>query len=66
MISLYEVLKRATKGQVFYTDRPARNVTSAASRVGKRVKTQRGMFVPNGEILNNRRLANVLRVEVLS
>lgn len=66
MIPLYELIKRASKGDVLYTTAPARNVTSAASKLGRRVKTERGMYVPNGEMLNGRQLSRILRVQVLS
>lgn len=40
MITLYEQIKRARRGEVFYTKLPARNVTSAAGRVGRKVETK--------------------------
>lgn len=41
MISIYEQIRRARVGEVLYTTRPARNVTSAASRLGRKVRTER-------------------------
>lgn len=48
MITLYELLKRAKKGEVLYTARPARNATSAASRTGRKIETQNVYIVPIG------------------
>lgn len=66
MIPIYEQIQRAAKGEVFYTTRPASNVTSAAARLKRKVKTEQCMIVPNGEILSNRALSRIIRVTVIS
>lgn len=67
MITIYEQLKRAKKGEVIYTERPARNVTSAASRTGRRVETEK-CFVYSARSYgtNGRDPRTVLRVRVIS
>lgn len=62
MITIYEQLKRAVKGEILYTSRPARNVTSAAHRLGRKVKTQRVTVATFGDLSV---IEQVVRIEVL-
>lgn len=62
MIPIYEQIQRAKKGAVIYTDRPARNATSAASRLGRKVKTEVCLIYPMHSMSDPKRL---LRVTVL-
>lgn len=62
MITIYEQLKRAKRGETFFTQRPARNVTSAASRLGRKVTTQLWTVIPP----DHRPTQLILLVKVLS
>lgn len=67
MITLYELLKRAKKGEVLYTNLPARNVTSASARVGRRVKTAMCLVYPmSANDMGKRDPSRVLRIKVVT
>lgn len=68
MISIYELIKRAKKGEVLYTTAPARNVTSAASKLERKVATEQCLVysVRGYGASNHRDPRRLLRVEVLS
>lgn len=62
MITIYEQLKRAKKGEVLYTFRPARNVTSAASRLNRKVRTEKCVVATYGDLSV---IEHICRVSVL-
>lgn len=67
MITLYEQIQRARRGEVFFTHRAARNVTSAAGRVGRKViTTQYLATVLRGYKERSRNPIRVTRVKVIS
>lgn len=66
MIPVYEQLQRAKKGETIYSAEPARNWTSAASRLGRKITTKRLLVIHDGRYKNSVRADTLTRVDVLT
>lgn len=63
-ISVYEQIKRAVKGEVLYLTCRASNVTSAAARTKRRVKTEQVWVATKHDL--SVLATNVVRVTILT